>query len=201
MIIAISGYSNYLWYLNGGFNNSNNSLLNNLFGFVSLDGILISLHKFTYLVLNDNYSEEDPIMCLLDLYRVSLVSSTNLIISSISVATFLKHFFAQKYLDYGERWSNKIFGFFIVAFASTHLIWAGRDCGLCEKDCIFDKFAFILKISTPCFLLVVFIVMMDSVWGIAQMFNKVRNLFSCNEVTPVIQLNSDNISAVNMKVN
>lgn len=89
MIIALSGYSLYLWYLNSKDENTSR-ILNNLNGFLALDGIYISILKFTHLVLTEFFTEQSPIMCLIDIYRVPLVSLTSLIMIMISVATLLR---------------------------------------------------------------------------------------------------------------
>ena len=169
MIIAISGFSLYLWYLNRSDNTSR--ILNNLNGFLALDGIYISILKFIHLVLIDYLSEESPIMCILDIYRVPLVSLTNLIISMISVATVLRHFFPQKYLDYSERWNNKICGIVLLTLSILHLLRAGKTCGLCDRECIVNEVCFVLKVSTPCSLLVVISVTIDSVWGFTKIIS------------------------------
>lgn len=198
MIIAIFGFVIYLFYLNRSANNTSR-MLNNLYGFFALDGINISIHKFTHLVLIDYFSEEIPIMCLLDVFRVHLVSVTNLIISMISTAILLRQIFPEKYLDLSKMWSNKIFGILIMALSSLHLIWSVKTCGLCEPDCIVKQLVFILFISLPWSILVVIYVTIDSVWGFVELFNRVRSLFSCN--SPVMQFNPANEAlTVNFKV-
>lgn len=68
------------------------------------------------------------------MYRAPLVSFTNLTISSISVGTVLRHFFPQKYLDFSERWNNKIFLFVTLTLSMVHLVWVGKSCGgPCKK--------------------------------------------------------------------
>ena len=188
MTIAILGFTIYLWYLNKSAIN-NRRILNNLYGFFALDGIYISIHKFMHLVLNDYFSEENPMMCLLDIYRIYLVSLTNLVVTSISAATLLHHFFPQKYLNYSENWSNKGFGILIVSLSSLHLIWSGKSCGPCQRECIFYELVLILKVSVPCCLLVAICVTIDSVFGFAKIFNRVRNLLCKNEITLVNQFN------------
>lgn len=189
MTIAILGFTIYLWYVNKSANNNSKIILNNLYGFCALDGIYISIHKFMHLVLNDYFSEENPMMCLLDIYRIYLVSLTNLIMSTISAAILLRHFFPQKYLDYSEKWSNKGFGILILSLSSLHLIWSSKSCGLCQKECIFYELVLILKVSMPCCLLVAICVTIDSVFGFAKIFNRVRNLICKNEITLVYQFN------------
>ena len=190
MLIAVSGYSLYLWYLNGN-ENSTSRILNNLNGFLALDGVFISLLKFLNLVLFENFSEESPIMCLLDIYRVPLVSLTNLIISSISVATILRHFFPQKYVDYSEQWSNKVFGLIILTLSMLHLLWVGNTCGMCDDDCVKKELSLVLKVSTPCSLLVVICVTIDCVWGWAQIFDRIRFITSCCDNSSIIQINAN----------
>ena len=166
---------------------NNTRILNNLYGFIALDGIYISMHKFIHLVLIDYFSEENPMMCLLDVNRIYMVSLTNLIISMISAATLLRHFFPQIYLDLSEKWRNKTFGIFIMSVSGLHLFWSGKSCGLCQKECIFNKLVLILKVSVPLSLMVVICVTIDSVLGFAKIFNRVRNFICKNEITPVNQ--------------
>ena len=189
LVIAISGYSLYVWYLNR--NESPSRILNNLNGFLAFDGILISLLKFLDLVLSDYLSEESPIMCLLDIYRVPLFSLTQLIISAISVATILRYFFPQKYLNYSEQWSNKVFGSMILPISILHLLWVGKTCGMCHSDCVMNELFLVLKVSAPFFLLVVICVIIDSVWGWAQIFNRIRLITSCCNDSLVIHINSN----------
>ena len=67
------------------------------------------------------------------------------------------------------------------------------------QECIVDQLAFVLKVSTPCSLLVVITVTIDSVWGLAKIINRVM---CCNEVSPVIQLSpATEAQTVNLKVN
>ena len=121
MIIAIMGFTIYVWHLNRS-NNDMCRLLNNLYGFIALLGIYISLHKFTHLVLSDYFSEQNPMMCLLDVSRIYFASLASLIINMISVALILRQFFPQKYLDLSEMWSNKVFGIVIMALSSLNLV-------------------------------------------------------------------------------
>ena len=165
----------------------NTRILNNLYGFIAIDGIYISIHKFIHLVLIDNFSEENPMMCLLDVNKIYIVSLTNLIISMISAATLLSHFFPKKYLDFSEIWSNKMLGILIVSLSGLHLFWSGKYCGLCQKECIFIELVLILKVSVPCNLLLVLCVTIDSVLGFAKIFNRVGNFICKNEITPVNQ--------------
>lgn len=192
MVISISGFTIYVWHLNRSDNNTSR-LLNKLYGFMALNGIYISLHKFTHLVLSDYFSETNPNMCLFDVTRVFVATLTNLIISMTSVALILRQFLPQKYLDLSDRWSNKVFGIVIMAMASLNMIRAGKTCDLCHPDCTMNEIVFTVQVCLPLSVLGVVSVMIDSVWGCAQIFNMVRNLFSSsNEVTPVIEFSPTN---------
>ena len=198
MMIAIMGFTIYLWYLK---DNNSSRMLNNLYGFFSFNGIYIALQKFTHLVLRDYVSETNPMMCLLDVFRVYFASLNVLIISMISAATMLKHFYPQKYLDLSEMWSNKIFGIVIMALSSGIMVWSVKTCGLCQPECILYSLVLIFKMCVTFSLLLVICVTVDSVWGFAQMFNRVKSLIFSNEVTPVIQINPVNeAQTVNFKV-
>ena len=136
-LIAILGFSIYLWYLNS---QVPNSLLSNLYGFMALDGIFICALKVLNLILIKYLELGHPMLCFVNLMRNLIVTFTLLTIGMISAATALRHFNSSKYLDYSENLSNKKFGSVILALSVGLTIYPLIQCCGCENDCIREGF-------------------------------------------------------------
>ena len=185
-LIAIAGFSLYLWYLN---RQKSNSLLSNLYGFMALDGICISALRFLNLILNEFLERDHPMMCYVNLMRSLIVTFTLLIISMISAASAIRHFNSPKYLDYSENWSNIKLGSIILALAVVVTIWSLKQCGGCENDCITEKRKFIILVTIPCSLFVIILVTIDDVIGFSQIRDRIESMLSGNFATPVMNIN------------
>ena len=182
MSIAVSGFSLYLWYLK---RQNSNSLLSNLYGFMSLIGICICAQEFFYLILIEFLERDHPMIGHVNLMRTLIFTLTLLTIGIISAATAIRHFNSPKYLDYSENWSNMKFGLIILALSVVATIWSFTLCGGCENDCITKKRQFIILVTIPCSLFVIILVTIDDVIGISQISNTIVSLLSGNVTTPV----------------
>ena len=184
-LIAIVGFSIYLWYLNS---KDANSLLSNLYGFMALDGICLCTIKVLNLILTEYLERDHPMICYVNLTRTLVVTLTLLTIGVISAATAMRHFNSPKYLDYSEIWSNMKFGSIILALSVVATIWSLIQCGGCENDCITKERTFIILVTIPGSLLVIILVTIDDVLGISQIRNRIEGLLFGNVVTPAINI-------------
>ena len=78
-----------------------------------------------------------------------------------------------------------------------HLLQAGKTCGLCEKACILNELFFVLKVSTPCSLLVVICVTIDAFWGFAQIVNRNKD---CTGSQIEFRHSQSTLTKVNLKL-
>ena len=100
-LIAIAGFSLYLWYLNR--QNPNSLLLSNLYGFMALGGICFCTQKVLNFILMEYLELGHPMLCYVNLMRNLIVTLNLLTIGMISAATALRHFNLPKYLDFSEN--------------------------------------------------------------------------------------------------
>ena len=176
-LIAIAGFSLYLWYLN---RQNSNSLLSNLYGFMALDGIFISTQGFLNLILIEYLKQDHPMMCYVNLMKNLIVTLTLLIISMISAATALRHFNSTKYLDYSENWSNIKCGLIILALSVVAIIWTLKLCGGCENVCIMKERQFYFLITIPGSLLVIILLTTDDLFDLCQVLKRIRKSIRFN---------------------
>ena len=196
--IAISGYSLYLWYLN---RHNSNSLLNNLYGFIALDGIFLTAEKFLQSILFEFLEQDHPIMHYVHFLGILLLTFfTLLLISMISAASAIRHFNSPKYLEYSETWSNMKFGSVILFLSVVATICTLIQCVVFENDCVKMRPLFII-VTLPCSLLVIILVTIDDVYGISQIRNRIRSLLFGNFETPVMNINPASEVKVSSKLN
>lgn len=189
--ISVSGFGIYLWYLNSNAINTSR-LLNNLYGFAALGGIFISPLWFIHLICVQTLGKDHPIFYVLYIMKIFFGSLGSMIIVMTSMATILRHFKPQKYLDYSDQWSNRKFGIFILSVSLLRVILSIMTCG---PYIVFEC----LKRQTVIYLLVIIqgpilsflCVLIDDLWGFEQIINRLRKLFPGNEETPVISVSPD----------
>ena len=109
MIISCFGFSFYLWYLNSSQDHVQNSLLNNLYGYMSLICMGGGLSAITVIVLLV-FPEGDQT----DLWQLNVragVTFTCTLAITFLLITFssaLRNFRPSLYLDISLRWRNKV---------------------------------------------------------------------------------------------
>ena len=109
MIISCFGFSFYLWYLNSSQDHVQNSLLNNLYGYMSLICMGGGLSAITVIVLLV-FPEGDQT----DLWQLNVragVTFTYTLAITFLLITFssaLRNFRPSLYLDISLRWRNKV---------------------------------------------------------------------------------------------
>ena len=190
-IISVSGFGIYLWYLNSNAINTSR-ILNNLYGFAALGGIFISPLWFIHLICVQTFWEEHLIFYVLFIIKIFFGSLGSMIIIMISMATILRHFKPEKYLDYSDQWSNRKFGIFILLVSLLRVILSIMTCG---PYIVFEC----LKRQTVIYLLVIIqgpilsflCVLIDDLWGFDQIISRLRKFISCNEETPVVSVSPD----------
>ena len=194
-LIAILGFSIYLWYLNSQLTNS---LLSNLYGFMALGGICLCAQKVLNFILIEYFELDHPMLCYANLIRNLIVTFTLLTMGIISAATALRHFNSSKYLDYSENWSNIKCGLIILALSVVAIIWTLKLCGGCENVCIMKERQFFFLITIPGSLLVIILLTTDDLLDLCQFLKRIRSLFFGNVSTPVITISP--VSEVSKKV-
>ena len=190
-IISVSGFGIYLWYLNSNAINTSR-LLNNLYGFAALGGIFISPLWFIHLICVQTFEKEHGIFYVLYILKIFLGSLGSMIIVMISMATILRHFKPQKYLDYSDRWSNRIFGIFILLVSLLRVILSITTCGpYVVEECIKRQSVIYLLVIIQGPILSFLCVLIDDLWGFDQIMNRLRKFTSSNEEAPVLSVTAE----------
>ena len=204
VIMALVGFSFYLWYMKSNNDHTHSRLLNILNGYLAFFCMSGSIAIFYSLQLNLqlNHGVHQQ-----EVYQRSVrVSGAHLIAISItfliiSVATILNHFKPNIYLEISVTWSHKVaiptlLCFFLLIDQATHMY-----SDQCDKyiECRVDLVRKMVMIPcTAASFLCQIVVLTDDVFNLKNIYNRLASCIrSLNTVSPVN--NVDNIELVVME--
>ena len=182
-IIALLGFSLYLWYLKSSDDQSQSRLLNILNGYLSLTGIGFSLIQLKFILKPEQY--ESYSFLIIGRIAVVHVIAVATIFLLISWATILNHFKPGLYLDISVSWSNKIaIPSLILAFIFTEQA-LNFSCPKKYYKCeVFRLRTMVMIPATLTSFICQLLVIIDDIWSWRKIFNRLRGLCGQNIVTP-----------------
>ena len=180
MIISYFGFSFYLWYLYSSQDHVQNSLLNNLYGYMSLVCMGGGLTAITVIILLA-FPEGDQtyVWQLIVRAGVSFVSALAITFLLITFASALRNFRPSLYLDISLRWRNKVAMpvlVLIVIFTENMLRLAcdGSE-NISQLQCELDKKSDRITIpATVASFLGQAVIVVDDLWGWRKILKDLR---------------------------
>ena len=180
MIISCFGYSFYIWYLSSSQDHVQNSLLNNLYGYMSLVCMGGGLTAITVIILLAFPEGDQKYVWQLNVRAgVSFVSALDIIFLLITFASALRNFRPSLYLDISLRWRNKVAMpvlVLIVIFVENMLRLAcdGSE-NTSQSQCELDKKSDRVTIpATVASLLGQAVIVVDDLWGWRKILKDLR---------------------------